>query len=777
MFGMLVAWVLAANSQEMKACEAEGGEACKTIASSMIQTHVMRQRSAFQELDENEGKENEVNAQNRVELTVKKHNGFDVRIFSHSEVYDGGEKVWVIYYIPGCDDAFMKVLTDTCKPKSMTVQGEGNPDAGGSCHVDLKGTEEELTKELDCIRQYIDNPSDLLTESDFPVGVPDDEGDSEPNPVDFLEASSSPPWGLDRIDQMTSSLDGLFDPPSKGENVDVYVADTGIHISHTDFGSRAKAAYDAYKSGLARNCQANDVNCANDRHGHGTHCAGTVGGKLYGVAKKANLHAIKVLSDSGRGSFAYVVDALNFVETKHTASSKPVLFTASLGGAGTSATMERAIQKATLGGVMVVVAAGNSNSDACNFSPAFVPEAITVGSTTSTDSRSGFSNYGTCLDIYAPGSSILSAGVPGKGGCSTNDCSATMSGTSMACPHVTGGLALLIAQYPGQDIQGLEQMLEDGAVTGTVTDAKTGSPNLLLHVGPRGPTLSPTPMPPTLSPTPSPPTPMPTPKPPPPPLAVSNCSFEDGSLCGLWTQTDTDIFDWTRRSGPTGSGGTGPSSAFDGNYYMYTETSSPRKLGETAILTSPPLVIDQPMKMEFSYHMFGGGMGALSVFVGGAKKWEENGNQGNSWKTGEVDLSNYSGSTPTITFVGVRGLSWQSDMAIDLVEFLPLATTPPGTDAPTPSPPASTDAPTPIPPAPTDAPTPAPPAPTDAPTPAPPVPTDAPTPVPAAPVPTDAPTPAPPLVVVGPPGRPGPPGPPGDASTVLGPPGPPGPPR
>jgi len=769
---MLIALILATKSQEMKACEAEGGEACKTVASSMIQTHVMRQRSAF-----HEGKENENKAQNRAELSVKKHNGFDVRIFSHSDVYDGGEKIWIIFYRPGCDASFMKVLTETCKPKSMTLKGEGHPDAGGSCHVDLKGTEEDLKQELDCIKTYVDNPDDVEVESDFPISVPEpeDESDIEPDPVDFLESSSSPSWGLDRVDQMNLPLDGSYSPPSGGgSNVDVYVADTGIYISHTDFGNRAKAAYDSFKNDPL--CTPNDVTCANDKNGHGTHCAGTVGGNRYGVAKSANLHGVKVLGDSGRGSFTYVANALDFVEVKHNTSSTPVLFTASLGGYGQSSIMRSAIQKATQGGVMVVVAAGNSNSNACNFSPAFVTEAITVGSTTSTDSRSYFSNYGTCLDIYAPGSDITSAGVPGKSGCAQNarNCEATMSGTSMACPHVTGALALLIADNRGMDIQGLEGLLKAGAVTDIVTQPMAGSPNLLLHVGPLGPTPAPTPLPPTPSPTPLPPTPMPTPKPPPPPQAVANCSFEDNSLCGLWRQTGADSFDWTRRSGGTPSSKTGPSRAFDGNWYMYTEGSAPRKIGDTAILTSAPLIIDQPMKMEFRYNMYGKDVGALRINVSGAKKWEEMGNQGKNWQTGEVDLSNYSGSSATIMFMGERGLDWKSDVAIDSVNFIPLATS---TDAPTPAPPVSTDAPTPVPPAPTDVPTPAPPASTDAPTPVPPAPTDVPTPAPAVPTPTDAPTPAPQVVVVGPPGLPGPPGPPGDASTIVGPPGPPGPPR
>merc|ERR1711937_606060 len=177
------------------------------------------------------------------------------------------------------------------------------------------------------------------------------------------------------------------------------------------------------------------MGCARDAQGHGTHCAGTIGGAQYGVAKGATIHAVKVLSDSGSGSFSWFVEALDWVVTK---GQRPAVFSASLGGSRNIGFVETAIDRATAAGVVVVVAAGNDNMDACSFSPAHVGSAITVGATRSDDNRAWYSNHGSCLDIFAPGSSITSAGV------SSDSASATMSGTSMACPHVAGAVVVVV---------------------------------------------------------------------------------------------------------------------------------------------------------------------------------------------------------------------------------------------------------------------------------------------------------------------------------------------
>merc|ERR1712060_167793 len=174
--------------------------------------------------------------------------------------------------------------------------------------------------------------------------------------------------------------------------------------------------------------------------GHGTHCAGSAAGESYGVAVGAKIRSVKVLSDQGSGSWSWSYYALDWLATNPT---RPAIASMSLGGSGTQQAMRDAVDAATNAGVSVIVAGGNSNSDACRFSPAFVPSAITVGSTDSLDRRSSFSNYGSCTNIWAPGSSILSAGHRSDTG------TATFSGTSMACPHVAGGAALVLERNPG----------------------------------------------------------------------------------------------------------------------------------------------------------------------------------------------------------------------------------------------------------------------------------------------------------------------------------------
>jgi len=206
-------------------------------------------------------------------------------------------------------------------------------------------------------------------------------------------------WGLDRVDDRVG-LDNSYDPPQTstggGKDMHVYVADTGVRTTHTDFGGRAIPTLEVLGNGVVV-CNPTDASCANDGNGHGTHCAGTVGGTSFGVAKEVTLRAVKVLSDSGSGSFSWFISALDWVAGDATVSKK--IFSASLGGSGVYQAVQGAIDVATANGVVVVLAAGNSNSDSCQFFTAYVPNAITVGSTDRQDARSWFSNYGSCNDI------------------------------------------------------------------------------------------------------------------------------------------------------------------------------------------------------------------------------------------------------------------------------------------------------------------------------------------------------------------------------------------
>ncbi|MFF9572647.1 S8 family peptidase [Streptomyces sp. NPDC014685] len=275
---------------------------------------------------------------------------------------------------------------------------------------------------------------------------------------------SPPSWGLDRIDQKSLPLNQSYTYPDKaGEGVTAYIIDTGVRISHSDFGGRASNGYDAID---------ND-NTAQDGHGHGTHVAGTVAGNSYGVAKKAKIVAVRVLDDSGSGTTEQVVAGIDWVTAN---AVKPAVANMSLGG-GADSVLDEAVRKSIASGVTYAVAAGNESTDASTKSPARVAEAITVGSTTNSDARSSFSNYGSTLDIFAPGSSITSAW-------NTSDSATnTISGTSMASPHVAGAAALYLADHPSESPAQVSAGLVAAASSGVVTNPGSGSPNRLLNVG------------------------------------------------------------------------------------------------------------------------------------------------------------------------------------------------------------------------------------------------------------------------------------------------------
>ncbi|CAL9349169.1 S8 family peptidase [Streptomyces sp. enrichment culture] len=274
-----------------------------------------------------------------------------------------------------------------------------------------------------------------------------------------------PSWGLDRIDQAALPLDNRYTyPDSAGSGVTAYIIDTGVRISHTDFGGRAVNGYDAVDGDAV----------AQDGNGHGTHVAGTVAGTAHGVAKRARIVAVRVLNDSGSGTTAQVVAGVDWVTAN---AVKPAVANMSLGG-GANTALDTAVRNSIASGVTYAVAAGNSDSSAAGFSPARVAEALTVGATTSTDARSSSSNHGSALDLFAPGTSITSAW-------RTNDRAVnTLSGTSMATPHVTGAAAVYLAGHPADSPAQVAGALTSAATSGVVGDPGTGSPDLLLRVTP-----------------------------------------------------------------------------------------------------------------------------------------------------------------------------------------------------------------------------------------------------------------------------------------------------
>ncbi|MCE3003033.1 MAG: S8 family serine peptidase [Xanthomonadaceae bacterium] len=276
----------------------------------------------------------------------------------------------------------------------------------------------------------------------------------------------SPTWGLDRSDQRHLPLDASYTWTTGAANVRAYVIDTGIHAAHADFGNRVQAGYTAIADGRG----------SGDCNGHGTHVAGTIGGATWGVAKQALLVPVRVLNCSGSGTTSGVLAGIDWVTANHV---KPAVANLSLGGSASTA-IDAAVNRAISAGVTVVVAAGNSATDACAFSPARVPAAITVGATSSTDSRASFSNFGVCLDLFAPGQSITSAWH------SANTATNAISGTSMAAPHVAGAAAVFLSANTGATPAAVANALLANATPNKVMGTGAGSPNRLLFIAAGG---------------------------------------------------------------------------------------------------------------------------------------------------------------------------------------------------------------------------------------------------------------------------------------------------
>lgn len=268
-------------------------------------------------------------------------------------------------------------------------------------------------------------------------------------------------WGLDRVDQRALPRDGTYVYNNTGSGVRAYVIDSGILGTHQQFSGRMLSGYSAISDGRG----------TTDCNGHGTHVAGTIGGTTWGVAKGVRLVPVRVFGCTGGSANSTIIAGIDWVRQNRVL---PAVANMSLGGGASSAT-DTATNNLINSGVVVVVAAGNDNANACNYSPARVPAAITVGSTTSSDARSSFSNFGSCLDIFAPGSSITSAWY------TSTTASNTISGTSMASPHVAGAAAKYLQGNPSASPATVRNALVNAATTNVVTSPGTNSPNRLLY--------------------------------------------------------------------------------------------------------------------------------------------------------------------------------------------------------------------------------------------------------------------------------------------------------
>lgn len=353
------------------------------------------------------------------------------------------------YYSRGADGiagqyivVFKDAVTDPVARAAAKVR-QHNTHARFLYDVALKGFAAELTPAAVSALQA--DPDVAYVEQDGTMSI--------------ATTQSGATWGIDRIDQRSRPLSGTYTYTSTGAGAVAYIIDTGIQTSHPQFGGRAAVSYDAVGDGQ------NGQDC----NGHGTHVAGTVGSSTYGVAKGVALRAVRVLNCSGSGTNSGVIAGMNWVASNHAAKAVANM---SLGGSYSSS-VNSAATNLSSHGVFLAVAAGNSSADACNYSPSSASGTVTVAASTSSDARASYSNYGGCVDLYAPGSSITSTWI--------NSGTNTISGTSMATPHVTGVGALYKATYGDAAWSTIRDWLSANATANVISGNVSGTPNKLLY--------------------------------------------------------------------------------------------------------------------------------------------------------------------------------------------------------------------------------------------------------------------------------------------------------
>lgn len=514
----------------------------------------------------------------------------------------------------------------------------------------LKGFAAKLSKKA--LRQLRKDDRVAYIEPDKTIKLSDES--TQPYPLPLLNTDQTgATWGLDRIDQRNLPLNSIYIYTSTGTGVNAYVIDTGIRTTHSEFGGRASGAYTAISDG----------NSTNDCNGHGTHVAGTIGGATYGVAKNVKLYAVRVLGCNGSGSTSGVIAGVDWVRQNRVL---PAVANMSLVG-GASTALDSAVTNAINAGVVFAIAAGNSTANACNYSPARAAAAITVGATTSSDARASYSNYGTCLDLFAPGSGITSAWI-------TNDTATnTISGTSMATPHVAGVAALYLQTNPGASAAAVRDAIVNNATANKVTSPGTGSPNKLLYSlfgAPPSPSATPTRTSTNLPPTPTRTATLPsnataTPTRTATPNSggtnvVVNPGFESGPSVG-WSQYSSGGYEIIDKTRPR----TGAYSAYECYYDACTEYIEQQlTVPANATLTYYWYQISsEGTATAYDYlrvqvYSTGGSL------LGTLRTWS-NRNQRNVWSLDTLSLAAYGGQTVKLRFIGTTDSSLRSAYWID----------------------------------------------------------------------------------------------------------------
>jgi subtilisin family serine protease len=339
----------------------------------------------------------------------------------------------------GIDGQYIVVLNDGANPRSVAAVAGVNPRFVYTAAVN--GFSAALNQgQLNALRH---NPNVAYVEQD--------------GRVEAWTTQSPATWGIDRIDQRNLPLSNSYTYTATASTVYAYVIDTGIQANHPQFGTRAASAYD-YAGGTGADC-----------NGHGTHVAGTIGSTTYGVAKQVRLRGVRVMDCNGSGSFSQIIAGVDWVRLNRT---NPAVANLSLGG-GLNTTLNTAVTNLSNSGVFVAVAAGNSNSDACNYSPASATAVFTTASSESNDAKRSSSNWGSCVDGYAPGGSITSTWINGG--------TSTISGSSMASPHVAGVAALYKSTYGNASSATIDSWIKTNATANVITGNVTGTPNRLLY--------------------------------------------------------------------------------------------------------------------------------------------------------------------------------------------------------------------------------------------------------------------------------------------------------